>query len=63
MKRLDLIAFILLLIGGLNWGLMGFFALDPIGLLGGFARVVDCLVGLSAVYIIIRWKRFRALCK
>ena len=63
MKKLDLIAFIVLLISGLNWGLMGFFEVDLLGYLGGLARIFDCLAGLSAVYIIVRWKRFKALCK
>lgn len=64
MKRLDLIAFILLLIGGLNWGLIGFFEFDLVtemGMPGGLARTLDCLVGASTIYIIVQWKRFRSL--
>ena len=44
----------LLIIGGLNWGLVGLFRFDCVGwLLGGtasiFSRVVFSLVGLAAV--------------
>jgi uncharacterized protein len=49
------IAFILLVIGGINWGLVGLFQFDVVAeLLGGqdspAARVVYVLVGLSALY-------------
>lgn len=60
MKKIDLIAVILLLFGGLSWALIGFFEFDlvsEVGIPGGFARVLDCLVGLSTIYIIVRFKR------
>lgn len=49
------IAWWLLIIGGLNWGLFGLFKKDVFGLLGmsmnsGVAKVVYILVGLAAVY-------------
>ena len=54
MKTLDVIVAALLIIGGLNWGLIGFFNFDLVATLFGpmsaFTRIVYCLVGLSAVY-------------
>ena len=56
MGTLDWISFVLLVIGGLNWGLVGLAKLDLVNLiLGGIpllARIVYLLVGLSALYAI-----------
>ena len=54
---LDKIALALLIIGGLNWGLVGLFGFDLVAfLLGGsaalLARAVYTLVGLSAVWCV-----------
>ncbi|HUO75865.1 MAG TPA: DUF378 domain-containing protein [Candidatus Paceibacterota bacterium] len=51
------IAWWLLIIGGLNWGLYGLFKKDLFGYLGmgmnsTVAKTVYILVGLSAVYLI-----------
>ncbi len=60
MKTLDVIVTILLVIGGLNWGLIGFFNFDLIGTIFGhmsaFTRLIYCLVGVSALYQIFQWK-------
>ena len=57
MKRLnalDWIALILVLIGGLNWGLVGLFNFNVVAVIFGdmsaLSRIVYDLVGLSAVY-------------
>ena len=54
MKALDVIVTVILLVGGLNWGLMGFFGFNLISMLFGEAtaitRVIYALVGLSALY-------------
>ncbi len=55
MKALDVIAAVLLVVGGLNWGLWGLFQFDLVAAIFGgnsamLARVVYSLVGLSAVY-------------
>jgi uncharacterized membrane protein YuzA (DUF378 family) len=54
MKTFGLIAFILLVIGGLNWGLVGFFKFDLVEWLFGdmsvASRVIYALVGLAAIY-------------
>jgi uncharacterized protein len=54
MKLLGKICGILLLIGGLNWGLVGLFNLDVISAVFGsqsaLTRIIFILVGLSAIY-------------
>jgi len=54
MKILDSIAFILVLIGAVNWGLIGFFDFNLVstlfGDMSGFSRIIYGLVGLSAIY-------------
>lgn len=49
------IALILLVVGGLNWGLIGIFQWDLVeaifGSMSTVSRVVYTLVGLSAIYI------------
>jgi uncharacterized protein len=57
MKPLNLITLILVIVGGLNWGLVGAAQFDLVAAIFGagsaFARVVYVLVGLSALYQII----------
>lgn len=54
MKNLDVLAAALLVVGGLNWGLVAAADCDLVATLFGagtpLARVVYALVGLSAVY-------------
>ena len=49
------VAMILLVVGGLNWGLVGLFNFDLVATLFGamslIARIVYILVGVSAVYV------------
>ena len=60
MKTLDVILAILLIVGGLNWGLVGLFGFDLVARILGdmtlLSRVVYSLVGLSAVYQALQWK-------
>lgn len=57
MKYLKQIAYVLLLIGGLNWGVYGIARYDVVDAIFGqipmIAGIIYVLVGLSAVYIII----------
>lgn len=57
MKVIHYIAAILLIIGGLNWGLVGIFGLDLVGYLfvGApiIAKIIYILVGLSAIDAIV----------
>jgi uncharacterized membrane protein YuzA (DUF378 family) len=54
LKALDIIALILIIIGGLNWLLVGAFSFDLVAAIFGtmsvVARIVYVLVGLCAVY-------------
>ncbi|MBI5400513.1 MAG: DUF378 domain-containing protein [Candidatus Yonathbacteria bacterium] len=59
MKALHMIAFILLVVGGLNWGLdaLGYNVVDMVLGAGSTAgKVAYLLVGLSAVYIAVTHK-------
>ena len=59
MKFLDVLCAVLLIIGGLNWGLMGVANLNIVELLLSrihLTRVVYILVGLSAIYQIFSFK-------
>ncbi len=60
MRTLDVIVAVLLVIGGLNWGLIGFFNFDLIatifGHMSALTRLIYCVVGLSALYQIFQWK-------
>lgn len=57
MKYLKQIAYVLLLVGGINWGVYGVSGYDVVGVLFGqipmIANLVYVLVGLSALYIIL----------
>jgi uncharacterized membrane protein YuzA (DUF378 family) len=60
MKSLDITAVALLVIGGLNWGLVGAANFDLVAAIFGemtaLSRVVYTLVGLAAVYRLLQWK-------
>lgn len=53
-SALDYIALVLLIVGGVNWGLVGLFGFDLVaaifGVMTPLARIVYVLVGLSAIY-------------
>lgn len=53
----DWLALVLLIIGGLNWGLVGFFSYDLVAAIFGdmtiMSRIIYSLVGLSAVYMAV----------
>ena len=63
MKALDIITATLLVIGGLNWGLVGFAEFDLVAALFGqmspLSRAVYAAVGLSALYQALQWKAIR----
>ena len=60
MKKLDVVAAGLLVIGGLNWGVVGLTGSDLVGaLLGSLSpasRAVYLLVGVAALYQAVQWK-------
>lgn len=58
MKWLDWIALVLVIIGGLNWGLVGLANIDLVAMICGsmtvLSRIVYILVGLSAIWIAVK---------
>ncbi|MBI4993394.1 DUF378 domain-containing protein [Candidatus Wolfebacteria bacterium] len=54
---LDWIAFILTIVGGVNWGLIGVLNFDLVAMIFGamsiVSRVIYVLVGLSSLYLIV----------
>lgn len=55
MKALHMVSFSLVIIGALNWGLVGLFGFNLVntifGTMPGIETVVYILVGVSAVYL------------
>lgn len=60
MKKLDVVAAVLLVVGGVNWGLIGSAGIDVVatlfGVMSPLARSVYVLVGLAAVYQAMQWQ-------
>lgn len=57
MSILDKIALALIIIGGINWGLVGIFQFDLVAWICGgqasvFARIIYTLVGIAALWCI-----------
>jgi uncharacterized membrane protein YuzA (DUF378 family) len=57
MRAINLITLFLVIVGGLNWGLVGLFDFDLVAALFGekssLSRIVYVLVGISAVWQLI----------
>jgi uncharacterized protein len=56
MNAVDWVTWLLVVVGGLNWGLVGFFKYNVVdevfGVESGGARVIYALVGLATLYIV-----------
>ncbi len=56
MSTVDWIAYVLTIVGGLNWGLVGAFNFNLVSAIFGdmsaLSRIIYVLVGLSAIYLI-----------
>lgn len=56
MKALDYIVLVLVIIGAINWGLVGFFGLDLVAFLFGsmsvLSRIVYAVIGICGLYAI-----------
>ena len=64
MHIIKIIAYVLVIIGALNWGLVGFFNFDLVAALFGemsvWARIVYDLIGISAlVYLFTSYRDLR----
>ena len=62
MRTLDWIVLTFVVIGALNWGLIGFFQFDLIaaifgGMQGAFSRVLYALVGIAGLYALSMYAR------
>lgn len=61
MKILDYIALILVVVGAVNWGLIGFFKFDLVRVLFGdlslLSRIVYALVGIAGLYALTYFGR------
>ena len=57
LSTLDIVAIILVVVGGLNWGLVGLFQFDLVATIFGVAsalsRIVYIVVGLAAIYLAV----------
>ncbi len=64
MKAVHIVTFILLVVGGLNWGLVGLGVDDVVTrFLGdGLAQIVFILVGLAAIVEVVTHKQFCKAC-
>lgn len=62
LNALDWTALILTIVGGLNWGLVGSFDFNMVAAIFGsdsaLSRIVDIIVGLSALYLAFISTRF-----
>ncbi len=56
-KPVDVVAYVLIIIGALNWGLVGFFNFNLVAWLFGamttISRIIYALVGLAGIYGIV----------
>ncbi len=64
-KCLDYTLLTLVIIGAINWGLIGFFRFDLVSFLFGdmswISRIVYALVGISGLYLISAYGRIRSV--
>ena len=60
MKSLDVTIAILLVVGGLNWGLVGLMNFDLVASIFGqmsfLSRIVYIVVGIAAIYQALQWR-------
>lgn len=60
MKAVNIIALVLVIVGGINWGLVGLFNFNLVAAIFGdlspLSRIIYILVGLAALYCISLFK-------
>lgn len=61
MNFIDILAYLLVIIGGINWGLIGFFDYNLVGAIFGeqsaASRIIYGAVGLAALYLLFTFMR------
>lgn len=62
MRGLSVFVEVVILIGAINWGLIGFFDYNLVGAIfgGGLARIIYAVVGVCALYEILAWRPVHA---
>ena len=64
MKAIDYIVLVLVIIGAINWGLVGFFGLDLVAFLFGsmsvLSRIIYAVIGICGLYAISYFGRIRS---
>ena len=64
MKALGIVTAVLIVVGGLNWGLVGILKFDLVATILGnmtmLSRLVYALVGISAIYQLFNLRAFAA---
>ncbi len=62
LKTLDILSLVLVIVGGLNWGLVGILNFDLVATIFGdmslLSRIVYSLVGVSAIYLLTQFMSF-----
>jgi len=60
MRYIDFAAVILVLVGAINWGLVGVFQFNLVSTLfgdpGALGRLIYILVGVSGLFLLLQWK-------
>ena len=59
MKAIDVIAAVIVVVGALNWGLVGTIKFDLVAALFGatvVTSIVYSLVGLAGIYQVVQWR-------
>lgn len=63
MKTLDYIALILVVVGAVNWGLIGFFNFDLVRVIFGdmtlISRIIYSVIGIAGLYALSYFGRLR----
>ena len=66
MKVLDYTALAIVIIGAINWGLIGFFQFDLVAFIFGnmswLSRIIYAVIGLSGLYMISAYGRIKSNC-
>ena len=64
-KWLDYTLLTLVIIGAINWGLIGFFRFDLVAFIFGnmswLSRIIYALVGISGLYLLSAYGRIRSM--
>ncbi len=64
MKAFDYIVLVLVIVGAVNWGLIGFLRFDLVRVLFGnmsiLSRIVYAIIGISGLYAISYFGRIRS---